>query len=136
MKRFLACLAVACVVGLASQAQAQFIVRGPEGSIGIRNGAGSYTYIYPSRLRPGANWAQPGTYHNTPFGDVWIGWDGDIHGNLVDPATGDIHLKNSNPASGGSGEASPATGFRPPTRLRFQAAPFGRTRSLPLLRRR
>jgi hypothetical protein len=75
----------------ASNAHAQFIVYGPNGSVGIQNGLGSYTYIYPDRLNPWANLAVPGSTQQLPNGQIWQGWDGKVHGNVVDPSTGDMH---------------------------------------------
>jgi hypothetical protein len=31
----------------------------------------------------------------TPYGNIWLGYDGQVHGNLVDPQTGDIHLRSA-----------------------------------------
>ena len=84
-----------CVLGCstlaADQAQAQFLKWGANGSVGIRNGLGTYTYVYPNRMNPLANLAVPGSMQNLPNGQIWQGWDGQVHGNLVDPATGDYH---------------------------------------------
>ena len=49
-----------------NRAQAQFLKFGPNGSIGIRNGLGSHTYIYPNRLSPWANLAVPGSMQQLP----------------------------------------------------------------------
>jgi hypothetical protein len=81
----------------ASEAKAQFIVNGPGGSLGIRNPNGTYTFIYPQRLQPGANIAVPGSQQMTPNGNIWLGWDGQVHGNLVDPQTGNIYLRSAKP---------------------------------------
>ena len=75
--------------------QAQFVVSGPGGSIGVQNPNGTYTYIYPQRLQSGANIAVPGSHQMTPYGNIWLGYDGQVHGNLVDPQTGDIHLRSA-----------------------------------------
>lgn len=95
MYRVIFALAVCCViVVVAGEAQAQFIVNGPGGSMGIRNPNGTYTYIYPERLNPWANAAQQGTQQTTPFGNMWVGLDGQVHGNFVDPSTGNVHVKS------------------------------------------
>ena len=94
MKRGVATMVLGLVCAVAaSEASAQFIVTGPDGSLGIQNPGGSYTYIYPGRLNPAANMVIPGSSQMTPWGNIWLGWDGQIHGNLVDPSTGDIHLR-------------------------------------------
>jgi hypothetical protein len=95
MKRLILTLAIVAAGLTASQAHAQFLVRGPDGSLGIRNGCGTYTYIYPERLNPAANTAQPGTYQNTPYGDTWVGMDGMVHGNFVNPETGNVHVRSA-----------------------------------------
>jgi len=86
----------------ANNAHAQFITFGPNGSVGIQNGAGSYTYVYPGRLNPWANLAVPGSTQQLPNGQIWQGWDGQVHGNVVDPSTGDIHVFMNKGAKGGS----------------------------------
>ena len=109
----------------ASHAQAQFIVYGPNGSVGIQNGLGSYTYIYPDRLNPWANLAVPGSIQQLPNGQIWQGWDGKVHGNVVDPSTGDMHAfmyqggKNGStnnflvePSGGASKQARQATSLK------------------------
>ena len=94
MKRGVATTVLGLVFAVAaSEANAQFLVAGPDGSLGIQNPGGSYTYIYPGRLNPAANAAVPGTNQTTPWGNIWVGLDGQIHGNLVDPVTGDIHVR-------------------------------------------
>ena len=98
MKRLILTAAIVVLGFTAANAQAQFLVRGPDGSLGIRNGCGTYTYIYPERMNLGANIAQPGTYHNTPYGDTWVGMDGQVHGNFVNPETGNIHVRSPKPA--------------------------------------
>ena len=90
------------VVLAANNAHAQFITFGPNGSVGIQNGAGSYTYIYPGRLNPWANLAVPGSTQQLPNGQIWQGWDGQVHGNVVDPSTGDIHVFMNKGANGGN----------------------------------
>jgi hypothetical protein len=75
----------------ADSAHAQFIKFGPNGSVGIQNGMGSYTYIYRDRLNPWANLAVPGSTQQLPNGQIWQGWDGKVHGNVVAPSTGDMH---------------------------------------------
>jgi len=92
MRCYLFALALVGAAAVASEVQAQFVVSGPSGSIGIRNPNGTYTFIYPGRLNPAANIARPGTFQTTPWGNVWAGVDGQVHGNLVDQ-TGNIHLK-------------------------------------------
>lgn len=101
MRSSLLALVLGCAAMAASEARAQFIVSGPDGSIGIRNPSGSYTFVYPQRLNPLANVAQPGTPQMTPNGNVWVGYDGQVHGNLVDPMTGDIHLRSRRPSGPG-----------------------------------
>jgi hypothetical protein len=91
-----------------NEAQAQqFLVRGPDGSLGISNFNGTYTYIHPERLNPGAGNAMPGTTQWTPNGMIWQGQDGMTHGNLVDPWTGDIHVKSHRPGRGVSQGVKP-----------------------------
>ena len=86
----------------ANSAHAQFIQFGPNGSVGIRNGLGTYTYIYPDRLNPWANLAVPGSTQQLPNGQIWQGWDGKVHGNVVDPSTGDMHAFNYQRPDGGN----------------------------------
>jgi hypothetical protein len=86
----------------ANNAYAQFITFGPNGSVGIQNGAGSYTYVYPGRLNPWANLAVPGSTQQLPNGQIWQGWDGQVHGNVVDPSTGDIHVFMNKGGNGGN----------------------------------
>jgi len=93
---------VGCSVGASSSAHAQFIKFGPNGSVGIQNGLGSYTYIYPDRLNPWANLAVPGSTQQLPNGQIWQGWDGKVHGNVVDPSTGDIHAFMHKSPNGGN----------------------------------
>lgn len=98
---FTALLVLSGSVLAADNAHAQFIQFGPNGSVGIRNGLGTYTYIYPDRLNPWANLAVPGSMQQLPNGQVWQGWDGKTHGNLVDPSTGNMHAFNhQSPNSG------------------------------------
>jgi hypothetical protein len=95
LRKFAVIFTLAIVLVAAAQsAKAQFIVTGQDGSLGIRNPNGTYTYIYPQRLQPGANMAVPGSQQMTPWGNTWLGWDGQVHGNFVDPQTGDIHLRS------------------------------------------
>jgi hypothetical protein len=102
-RRVLTVLIVAgCSVVAASSAHAQFIKFGPNGSVGIRNGLGSYTYVYPDRLNPWANLAVPGSTQQLPNGQIWQGWDGKVHGNVVDPSTGDFHAFMHKSPNGGS----------------------------------
>jgi hypothetical protein len=103
MRRFLLVLAVlGCVAVVAETANAQFIKFGPQGSIGIRNGFGGHTYFYPRRFVPGANQAVPGSYQVFPgMGDMWLGQDGQMHGNMQDPSNGDMHLFSHKSGQGG-----------------------------------
>ena len=77
----------------ASEAKAQFVVRGADGSLGFANGMGGHTFVYPERLRPGANNAVPGSVQNLPNGQIWLGQDGIVHGNILNPTTGDVHMR-------------------------------------------
>lgn len=115
MKRFIAVAVLGMAIAAAAgEAKAQFIVNGPDGSIGIRNPNGSYTYVYPERLNPAANVALPGSNVMTPNGNVWVGADGIVHGNLVDPSTGDVHLKSpGKPNSGSTKRTNPTPRPRP-----------------------
>ena len=101
-RAFTAVLVLGASVLAANNAHAQFITFGPDGSVGIRNGAGSYTYIYPGRLNPWANLAVPGGTQQLPNGQIRQGWDGQVHGNVVDSSTGDIHVFMNKGANGGS----------------------------------
>ena len=87
---FTALLVLSGSILAADNAHAQFIKFGPNGSVGIRNGLGTYTYIYPDRLNPWANLAVPGSVQQLPNGQVWQGWDGKTHGNVTTDQTEDV----------------------------------------------
>jgi hypothetical protein len=98
----------AIVLGIAglvtgANAHAQFVVNGPDGSLGIANPNGGYDFFYPERMNPFANIPIPGSTKITPNGPIWLGLDGKIHGNLQDPLTGDMHFRRANPNAGASG---------------------------------
>jgi hypothetical protein len=93
MKRFLLAAAVGLALLGAEEARAQFIVPGPYGSIGYHNPYGTYSFVYPGRLNPWANVPAYGTFRTTPFGSSWLGLDGRVHGNFVNPLTGNVHYR-------------------------------------------
>ena len=94
MRGILVMLVVASTSMVADEARAQFLIDGPGGSLGIQSPSRSYTFVYPGRLHPLANIAQPGTHQMTPWGNMWLGYDSRIHGNLINPMTGNLHLKS------------------------------------------
>ncbi len=99
---FVALLVLGGSILTANITHAQFLKFGPNGSVGIQNGMGSYTYFYPDRLNPWANLAVPGSTQQLPNGQIWQGWDGQVHGNLVDPSTGDMHAFKYERPNGGN----------------------------------
>jgi hypothetical protein len=110
MRRYLFALVVGAAVAAAGEARAQF-VRGPGGSLGFPNPNGTYTFVHPGRLVPGAGVPLPGTLQQSPFGPVWAAPDGQVHGNLLD-FRGDLHLIEY------SGAGSPRGGARAPAGAR------------------
>jgi hypothetical protein len=107
MRSALLAIAVGIITSaIGANASAQFVVNGPDGSIGIANANGGYDYYYPDRMNPLANIPIPGSTINTPSGPIWRGLDGKIHGHLLDPSTGDMHIRMA--------PAAPATGKLPP----------------------
>jgi len=116
---FVALLVLGGSILTATTTHTQFLKFGPNGSIGIQNGTGSYTYFYPDRLNPWANLAVPGSTQQLPNGQIWQGWDGQVHGNVVDPSTGDMHaFKYERPGGGNQNNG-------------FLAEPTGRTTKQP-----
>jgi hypothetical protein len=99
-KMILAVIVLGVCTLATNRAQAQFLKFGPNGSVGIRNGVGTYTYIHPNRLNLWANLAVPGSMQQLPNGQVWQGWDGQLHGNLYDPSTGNFHAFRHDGPSG------------------------------------
>jgi len=97
----------------AGTAHAQFIVPGPNGSLGFNNFNGTYSYLYPDRMSPWANIPQPGTYQQSPWGPAWVGLDGKLHGNFQDPITGDVHLRKAQTSAREGGRTQPL--YRQPT---------------------
>jgi hypothetical protein len=69
------------LVGIAACAAAhvQLVIHGPDGSMGISNGNGTYTYIYPDRFNPWTNQAVPGSHQMMPWERIYLGLDGKPH---------------------------------------------------------
>ena len=88
-------LAAACglaTVFAGAEAKAWIIDLGP-------NSAGGNTTLDTGRLNPLANIPVPGTKKSTMNGEVWIGLDGQVHGNEFDPSTGNMHFYAPKPAT-------------------------------------
>jgi hypothetical protein len=106
-------------------ARAQYVPQ-PDGSLALPNGNGTYTIIYPQRLAPGAELVVPGTGRTFPGGSVYLGGDGRVHGNLIDPS-GNVHQVKAD--DGRRPTASPPTASHGGTNVRSDPRPLRPSRS-------